>query len=339
YANPHTLIAVRLVSRDARHPFAPSLIRHRLKVALALRERLYDAPFYRAVFAESDGLPGLVVDRYGEVLAVQVTTAGMERMSEVILDALERALRPAGIWLRNDTAQRELEGLECYSRCARGECPESVVIREGTLEFEVPVAGGQKTGWFYDQRDNRRELGRYVQGARVLDVFSYLGGWGLQAVAQGAAQAICVDASERAIDGVLANARRNGLEDRIGVIEDNAFEALRGLRDEGERFDVVIVDPPAFIKRRKDVKNGLAAYRRINELAMRLIDRDGFLVSCSCSHHLREEALVEQLWGAARHIDRRMQILARGGQSADHPVHPAIPETAYLKAVFARIHR
>ena len=339
YANPHTLIAVRLVSRDARHPFGVSLIRHRLKVALALRERLCEAPFYRAVFAESDGLPGLVVDRYGEVLAVQITTAGMERLSEAILDALEKELRLKAIWLRNDSPQRGLEGLPLETRCARGACPEQVVVREGALEFLVPVAGGQKTGWFFDQRDNRRDLGRFVRGARVLDVFSYLGGWGLQAVAQGAAQAICVDESERAIDGVLENARRNGLEDRVGVIEGNAFEALRGLRDEGERFDVVVVDPPAFIKRRKDLKNGLAAYRRINELAMRLLDRDGILISCSCSHHLHEPVFVEQLWGAARHIDRRMQILARGGQSADHPVHPAIPETAYLKAVFARIHR
>jgi 23S rRNA (cytosine1962-C5)-methyltransferase len=339
YVNPHSLLCARLVSRDRKHPFSSSLIVHRLKVALALRERLYDEPCYRLVFGEADGLPGLVIDRFGDACVVQVTTAGMELMIDDIAEALDKVINPRAIWLRNDSSIRVQEGLENYTRCLKGDCPDTAEISEHGLRFLVPLATGQKTGWFYDQRDNRRDLGRFVRDGRVLDVFSYLGGWGLQSLAQGAASALCVDDSAAALDGVAMNAALNNLQDRLSVRKGDAFEVLRGLHEEGERFDVVVVDPPAFIKRKKDMKNGLNAYRRINELAMRLIDRDGFLISCSCSYHLAREQLVGVMQGAARHIDRDLQILAHGYQSADHPMHPAIAETAYLKVVYSRVTR
>ncbi len=337
YVNPNSLISARLVSRDPRHPFDASLIVHRLKVALALRERLYRHPYYRLVYGESDGLPGLVVDRYGPVLVAQITTAGMEARRDDILRALDKVLRPSGVLWRNDAPVRELEGLPLYVETALGEVPDTVLLREGEAEFEVPLAGGQKTGWFYDQADNRRELPRLVAGARVLDLFSYVGGWGIQAALAGAREVWCLDGSADAVDLAARNAELNSVADRVRASQGDAFEALKALREANERFDVVIVDPPAFIKRRKDLKKGEEAYRRLNQLAMALIPRDGFLISCSCSYHMSGERFPRLLHQAARHVDRSLQVLRLGGQSADHPIHPAIPETHYLKAVFARV--
>ncbi len=340
YVNPHSLIAARLVSRDPRHPFDASLIVHRLKVALSLRQRIFDTPHYRLVFGESDGLPGLVVDRYGDVLVAQITTAGMERQKAAIVEALTKVVAPRAIVLRNDSAIRDLEGLERYVEAALGEMPETVEVIEHGACFVAPLGAGQKTGWFYDQRDNRRDLGRWLQGARVLDVFSYVGGWGIQAVRQGAESAICIDESPLAIDYVARNAEANGVADRVGVLREEAFAALKSLKAAGERFDAVIVDPPAFIKRKKDFRKGLDAYQRINALAMSLLERDGMLISCSCSHHLGRADLVQALNRAVRHLGgREMQILWQGGQAADHPVHPAIPETGYLKAAVCRLTR
>ncbi len=335
YVNPHSLIAARLLSRDAAHPISRSLLLHRINQALALRERLGAGPYYRLIFGESDGLPGLVVDRFGDTLVVQLTTAGMERMREDVLDALERVLSPQGILLRGDSGARELEGLPLAVEIGRGTVPDEVVIEEHGTRFSVPLAGGQKTGWFYDQSDNRARFLRYVSGVRVLDVFSYIGGWGVQAARHGAIEAICVDASEKALAQVTKNAALNDVS--VGTLRGDAFDVLKDLRASGEQFDVVVIDPPAFIKRRKDHKAGLEAYRRLNQQAMQLLGKDGILVSCSCSHHLSEAELITAMSQAARHVDRNLQLLEMGGQAWDHPVHPSMPETRYLKAVFARV--
>ena len=337
YVNPNSLICARLVSRDAKHPFDASLLVHRLKVALSLRERLYAEPFYRLVYGEGDGLPGLVIDRFDDVYSVQVTTAGMEVRIDEILRALDKAVKPRVVLLRNDSPIRKLEGLELYTRTVVGEAPAEIEVPEFGARLLAPLEGGQKTGWYYDQRDNRAQLGRFVQGARVLDVFSYIGGWGIQSVLAGADSAICIDNSSTALDYVEKNAQLNGIGDRIGLMEGDAFDALRALREERERFDVVIVDPPAFIKRKKDIKAGVEAYRRINQMALQVLERDGFLISCSCSHHLQRDVLVQQMHAAARHVDRNLQVLGHGYQSADHPMHPAIPETEYLKVVYSRV--
>ncbi len=338
YVNPHSLICARLVSRDARHPFSPSLIVHRLKVALSLRERLYPTPHYRLVHGEGDGLPGLVVDRYGPVLVVQVTTAGMEAQLDAILEGLQKVLRPEVIVLRNDGPMRALEGLESYTRTALGEAPEELTVEEHGAQFSVSLQAGQKTGWFYDQRDNRRDLGRLVRGARVLDVFSYVGGWGIQAARAGAREVLCVDESTRAGEYVLRNAERNGTP-QVAFRAGEAFATLRQLREAGAEYDVVIVDPPAFIKRKKDYDAGLEAYHRLNQHALQVLARDGFLISCSCSYHLSREVLVQQIQAAARHLNRTVQVIAHGYQSADHPMHPMIPETGYLKVVYLRVTR
>ena len=337
YLNPHSLICARLISRDPAHPFGFSLLVHRLKVALALRERLYSQPFYRLVYGEADGLPGLIIDRFESVYVAQITTAGIERLKDDVLAALEKVVKPAAILWRNDSPVRELEGLERYVEPALGQLPDEVVVEENNARFLVSLRTGQKTGWFFDQRDNRVRLGKYVRNCRVLDVFSYVGGWGIQAAIHGASEVMCVDTSPVALHYLRSNSDLNGVTRRVKALQGDAFAVLRSLREDREHFDVVIVDPPAFIKRKKDLKEGVLAYRRLNELAMQLLTKDGLVISCSCSYHLPREALVQVLLQAARHLDRSLQVLEQGHQGPDHPLHPAIPETDYLKAIFARV--
>lgn len=335
--SPSNLICARLLSRDVNHVLDKSLLVHRINVALSLRERLFDKPCYRLVYGDSDLLPGLVVDRFGDILVVQLASAAMEKHKDDVLAALIQVCKPSGILFKNDSAARDAEGLGRYVETAFGQVPEWVPLEENGVKFEAPVLQGQKTGWFYDHRMNRARLAPYAKGKRVLDLFSYIGGWGVQAAAFGASEVMCVDASAFALDGVERNATLNGLAEKVICVEGDVFEALRELKAAEERFDVVIVDPPAFIKRKKDLKNGEAAYRRLNEQAMRLLNKDGILVSASCSMHLPEEDLQNILLTSARHLDRSMQLLERGGQGPDHPVHPAIAETRYIKSLTCRL--
>lgn len=337
YVNPHALICARLVSRDPEQPLDQSLITHRLNIALSLRERLFAEPYYRLVFGDSDALPGLVVDRYDDVYVIQLTTAGMERVKQEVVAALTKVMRPKAILFRNDSSIRALEGLPSYTETAIGEVPDTVRIQENGVQFDVPLASGQKTGWFYDQRMNRARVRAYARGARVLDVFSYLGGFGLQAAAGGATSVVCADTSAAAVEGIRRNAELNGFGATVTTVQDDAFELLRRLRADRERFDVVVLDPPAFIKRKKDLKEGTEAYRRINQMGMQVLAKDGILVSCSCSYHLPRETLRDILLRNSRHLDRSLALLEEGHQAPDHPVHPAIPETAYLKAFIARV--
>ena len=337
YVNPHSLICARLVSRERAHPLTPALWLARIHAALALRERLYSRPFYRLVFGESDGLPGLVVDRYADLLAVQLTTAGMERVRGEVLAALEQVLKPQAIVLRNDTPVRELEGLNQGVETVLGDPLAELILTEGGLEFLVSPLTGQKTGWFFDQAENRARLARFGVGGTVLDVCSYIGAWGLGAAALGAAEVTCVDSSAAALERVADNALRNRLDGRVRTLQGDAFEVLRGLREDGRRFDTVILDPPAFIKRRKDEKEGLAAYARLNRLGIELLNPGGLLVTSSCSFHMDREAFVRTVAQAGRRAGRFLQLLETGQQGPDHPVHPSIPETAYLKTLFLRV--
>jgi 23S rRNA (cytosine1962-C5)-methyltransferase len=338
YVNPNSLICARVVTRRRDLDFDQSLIVHRLKVALALRERLYAVPYYRLVFGEGDALPGLIVDRYGDYLAVQLTTAGMERQKDAVLQALIKVLRPAGIVWRNEGPSRDLEGLERYVETALGEIPADCPVEEGGCRFEVSLSEGQKTGWFFDQAANRDDFVSLVSGRRVLDVCSYVGAWSIRAAHGGAREVVAVDGSAAAIERVTDNARLNGVGDRVRGICGDAFDVLRDLRAARERFDVVVLDPPAFVKRRKDLQQGLLAYRRLNEAALGLLEpREGMLVTASCSFHLAAEALLSTVQRAARNSDRTLQLLRVGGQGPDHPLHPAIPETGYLKVLTLRV--
>ncbi|NEX19584.1 class I SAM-dependent rRNA methyltransferase [Thiorhodococcus mannitoliphagus] len=337
YANPRALLCARIVSRDPDQPLSPALWLKRIHDALSLRERLYDKPFYRLVFGESDGLPGLIVDRYGDLLAVQITTAGMERERGEILAALEQIIRPKTMVLRNDTAVRELEGLAQGVESILGEPEDAVPIVEHGLELVVSPLTGQKTGWFFDQAENRGRLARYGVGERVLDVCSYIGAWGLRAAALGAKAVTCVDVSQSALERVADNAALNKLDGRVQGLHGDAFEVLRALRDEGRRFDTVILDPPAFIKRRKDEKDGTQAYQRLNRLGMEVLEPGGLLITSSCSFHMGRDTFLRTVQQAARRAGRSLQLLEAGQQGPDHPVHPAIPETAYLKTFFLRV--
>jgi 23S rRNA (cytosine1962-C5)-methyltransferase len=277
-----------------------------------------------------------VIDRYGKHCVAQIGTAGMELLKPLIAAAAERVYACETLIFRNDGAARELEGLPAYIETVKGRTEESAAVHEGGLEFRVPFAEGQKTGWFFDQSANRGALGKYVRaGARVLDVFSYVGAWGVRAAKDGAAHVLCVDSSAPALELAAENARRNSLS--IAARKGDAFDVLEALEAERARFDVVIVDPPAFAKRKKDLPKALAAYKRLNQLALRLIAADGILVSCSCSYHVGAEELLDAITKAARGAGKHLQVLELGGQAPDHPVHPAIPETRYLKAYFCRV--
>ena len=336
YVNPHSLLCARLLSRKPRTQFDVAFFARRLQSALALREALFAAPFYRLVFGEGDALPGLVIDRYGDVCVVQITTAGMEALREPMLEALQQMLAPVGILLRNDSPLRALEGLSQENEVI-GSVPDSVDLEEGGAHFSVPLGAGQKTGWFYDQRSNRLMMHKYVRDKRVLDMFSYIGAWGIQAAVAGATGVRCVDASAAAVDCLQQNAAASGVTERVQSITVDAFSVLHDLQGQGQTFDVVVVDPPAFIKRRRDIKSGEQGYLRLNRLALQLLVPGGILISCSCSMHLAEARLQSIVHQAASQSGRRLQILERGFQGPDHPVHPAIPETAYLKALFCRI--
>ena len=336
YINPHSLIAARIFSRNTSVLLDKSLFVHRIKIALSLRERLFDKPYYRLIFGESDLLPGVVVDRFNDILVVQITTAGVENQREALIDALDKVLKPSTIVLRNDVKIREMEKLELYSEVVHGSLTGLVTVEENQTQFQVDLLKGQKTGWFYDHRMNRARVQHYAKGKRVLDLFSYVGAWGLEAATAGASEVFCVDASEQALDWLDQSAAKNGFS-HITSIQGNVFDVLKHLREEREKFDIVIVDPPAFIKRKKDFKEGMNAYRRVNQMAMQLCNRDAILVSASCSYHMPAESLLQQVQGAARHLDRFVQMLEQGHQSPDHPVHPAMPETAYIKSFLTRV--
>lgn len=337
YANPNSLICARLFSRDIGRGLDSRFFERALGRAGALRERLFDRPFYRLAFGEGDLLPGLVIDRYDDTFVIQSGTAGIDRALPALVEALHTLYAPRNIVVKSESATRAQEGLEADVRALAGELPDDVAVEENGVRYSAPLARGQKTGWFYDHRAARRRLPGLVRDARVLDVFSYCGAWGVLAAVAGAREVTCIDSSSLALEYVHRNARANSVDDRVRSIEADAMGAMKELIAGGERFDVVIIDPPAFIKRRKDVKKGLGGYHALNELAVRLVEPGGMLVSASCSMHLGREQLLDVMRASARHIDRHLQVFAAEGQAEDHPLHPAMPETAYLKTWFARV--
>ena len=337
YVNPHSLITGRLFTRDPSERLTIDFFKSRIRKALALRESIYKKPYYRLVFGESDGLPGLIVDRFSDVLSVQMNTAGIDKHTDEVLDALQSVIPSIGsILLKNDTPARKQEGLEQFIKAGMGSPPEIVSLEENGVSFQAPLWKGQKTGWFYDHRQNRFRLNDYVKNRKVLDVFSYLGAFGIQAACFGAREVTCVDSSELSAGWIRENARLNQVEDKIEVITEDAFTALKELAGKKAQFDLIILDPPAFIKKQKDKKEGLIAYQRINEAALKLLSENGILFSCSCSMHFSEEDMLQTLRRASFRSHCELQILERGHQAVDHPVHIAIPETNYLKMMITR---
>lgn len=333
YVNPGALICARILTSDAKAKIDRDWWISRFKRSFELRERVYSTPHYRAVYGESDGCPGLVIDRYGDVLVAQLNTAGIVKMREDVVDALQAVAKARGILLRSAGSVRQIEGIDEFDE-AIGDVPDVATVEEDNAVFAAPLRKGQKTGYFFDQRDNRSRLSRYVRGKRVLDMYSYIGSWGVRAARFGAREVTCSDSSQLALDYARENAELNGvkIETRLG----DALDVLSSSAAGGQRFDVVIIDPPALIKRRKDIAAGQSLYERLNRLAFNVLAPDGILVSCSCSHHLEPAMLQRAILGAAKDAGRRAQILEKHAHAPDHPIHPAIPETEYLKAFFIR---
>ncbi len=335
YVNPHALICARLLSRDERRVPDGAFLAERIARAQRLRTTWYATPHYRLVFGESDELPGLILDRYGDIVVGQIATAGMEARRADIEAAIREVVAPRALVWKNDTGARDLERLPKEMSVAFGTLPTTLEIVENGIAFAAPLGEGQKTGWFYDQAANRaRWRALLPRNARVLDVCAYAGAWAVTALSAGARAASCIDASASALDAAVANAGRHG--HALETLKGDAFDVLESLAASGRRFDAIVLDPPAFAKRRKDLPKAQAAYRKLNQLALRLLEDEGLLVSCSCSWHLAEGDLLVAIQGAARHASRFVQVVAVGGQAPDHPIHPAIPETRYLKAFFCR---
>jgi 23S rRNA (cytosine1962-C5)-methyltransferase len=327
--NPHALIAARLFANEPDATIDEKFFATRIEAALALRETLYPGGFYRLVHAEADRLPGLIVDRYGDVLSVQLNTAGADRLHEPILAALKRCLGSSQVVLRNDSSARALEGLPAAVETEA--LSDRIQLGENGARFLADLAAGQKTGWFYDQRDNRALVARLAHGARVLDAYCYAGGFGVLAALRGANEVMLLDRSEGALALAAAAAEINGVASRCRMERGEVFEALLHLGQSKERFDIVIADPPSFVKSRKDLGPGSRGYRKLARLASALVVPRGFLFIASCSHNVEPPLFAELV---ARGIDdagRTGRIIASVGAAADHPVHPFLPESAYLK--------
>jgi 23S rRNA (cytosine1962-C5)-methyltransferase len=336
--NPHSLIAARLLDRDPDAVIGVDWLRARLAAAIALREKVCDGPFHRLVHAEADRLPGLVIDRYDDVAVLAANTAGMELLTPLIVEALRGLLPLRTIVGRNDSGARKLEGLPEGVTLLHGVDATAVVV-EGGVRFPVDLLAGQKTGWFFDQRGNRDRVAGLVRagtasagGIRVLDVFCHTGAFGLRCAAAGAASVLLADASAPALELALQAAALNGLAERVTTRRGDAFETMTALAAAGEKFDIVVCDPPAFAPSRKDAEAGLRAYGRMARLAAALVVPGGFLFVASCSYHAPLDAWTTQIAFGVHRARREGCILCTSGAGPDHPVHPQLPETAYLKA-------
>lgn len=336
--NPHALIAYRLFDRDPQIELDEGFFVRRLRRALDLRETLFAKPFYRLVHAEADGIPGLVADRYGDVFVLQVNTAGMQVLLPALLAALNDVFSPAAVVYRNDARVRALEGLEeRASDFAVADAVLTVNVEENDLGFIADLASGQKTGWYYDQRDNRAFVAPLADGGRMLDSYCYGGGFAISAACRGAAEVVGIDSSQHALDLARKSADANGVGGKCAFIKAVAFSELERLDRSGERFRVVVADPPAFVKSRRDLNAGLRGYRKLTRLAAALVEPNGFLFIASCSHNVTAEAFSSEVARGLAATGRSGRIIRAGGAGPDHPVHPHLPETAYLKTLLLQV--
>ena len=335
--NPHALIAFRVFDRDTGPLLDEGFLRRRLERALKLRETLFAKPFYRLVHAEADGLPGLIADRFGDVLVLQVNTAGMEALTPMLLAALEDLLSPRAIVFRDDARMRALEGLEGEAARSVSDELRTARVEENDLIFVADLASGQKTGWYYDQRESRAFVSSLAGGGRMLDAYCYAGGFGVAAACRGAGEVIGIDSSQAALDLARMAADANGVGDTCTFVKGVAFSELERLGAAGERFRVVVADPPAFVKSRKDLNAGLRGYRKLTRLAAALVEPGGFLFVASCSHNVAPEAFSSEVARGLATTGRSGRIIRAAGPGPDHPIHPHLPETAYLKTLLLQV--
>lgn len=336
--NPHSLIAFRLVSRQRENIDSVEFFAGRISAALAHREARYPGlTTFRAVYGESDFLPGLVVDKYGDYLSVQLLSAGMDCRRVQIVEALRKVFEPLGIIARNDVSVRKLEGLEEQVELLWGEIPERVDMSENGLLFQVNLREGQKTGGFLDQKQNHLLLREICAGKSVLDCFCYTGSWAIHAASFGAESALGLDISARAVGQAGSNAKLNKVSGQVRFEECDAFERLRSLHQEGQRFGVIVMDPPAFVKSRKNIAEATKGYLTVNRRALDLLEPGGYLITCSCSYHMGREAFRDMLIQAARQAKREVRLVETCTQAADHPVLLSFPESEYLKCFVLQV--
>ncbi|MBI3989024.1 MAG: class I SAM-dependent rRNA methyltransferase [candidate division NC10 bacterium] len=339
YINPRSQITVRLLTWE-EEAIDEAFLQRRIRKALEYRKRIVaDTDACRLISSEGDFLPGLIVDRYGDLLVLQILTAGMERLKEVVVQLLVQLLSPKGIYERNDSPSRLLEGLEHQKGPLYGDFDRVVQIQEGGVKFWVDVAEGQKTGFFLDQRENRFALRGYAEGKEVLDGFCYSGGFALNALYAGAASAVGIDLSPAALDLAKRSAEANGLADRCTFKEANAFDELRALERTGRHFDLIILDPPAFTRGKEAVAGAIRGYKEINLRAMKLLREGGILLTCSCSYHLDAETFLGVLQSAALDAKKRLRLLELRTQARDHLVLLGVKETYYLKCAILEVMR
>jgi 23S rRNA (cytosine1962-C5)-methyltransferase len=330
YFNSKSLIAVRLLARENGAAVDAAFFGGRLKRALALRDMLYAKPFYRLAHAEGDGLPGLTIDRFGDTLVLQVTTAGMEALLTPLKMALESVLAPSSIILRGDSPARTLEGLPLYVRAEKGEMGR-IAVEENGARYFADLGQGQKTGWYYDQRDNRAFIAGLANGKSVLDAYSYTGGFGILAAKAGATETVCLDSSAPALKLAEDSAAANKVS--LRAVKADVFEELERLAAQKEVFDIVVADPPPFVKSKKDLEPGAKAYRKLARLAAAVTKPGGTLLLASCSHNIPTERFAAECAAGIMRGGRRASLIRSAGAGPDHPVHPMLPESAYLKSL------
>ena len=330
YFNSRSLIAVRLLDRGADTAIDADFLGSRMRRALALREQLYGDPYYRLVHSEGDGLAGLTIDRFGDTLVVQITTAGMEALLEPLLSALDGVLSPENVILRNDAPARALEGLELYVRATKGNATRIGLVENGVRYFADPE-GGQKTGWYFDQRENRAFIAGLARGKSVLDAYCYTGGFAVAAAKAGARDVTGLDSSAPALALAQEAAAANQVACRF--VKADVMEELERLNAAGETFDIVIADPPPFVRSRKDLEPGAKAYRKLARLAAGIVAPNGLLLLASCSHNIPLDRFELECAAGLARADRRAALIRQAGAGPDHPAHPMLPESAYLKAL------
>lgn len=333
YFNPGSLIAVRLLETPADSEIDARFFGKRIGTALALRTSLFEKPYYRLIHAEGDHLPGLIVDRFGETCTVQITTQGMERQTEPILQALEDVLAPENVVLRADAPARSQEGLSSFVRLVKGAPPAHAALEENGARYFADAVSGQKTGWYFDQRDNRAFMAALARGRSVLDVYCHSGGFAVLA-ARGAARLVYgIDSSAAALALAGDSAAANGVGSVCRFVKADALEEVERLATAQEHFDIVICDPPPFVKSRKDLEAGARAYRRLARLTARVVSPNGFLLLASCSHNMPVDRFQAECAAGIARAGRSAKLIRVAGAGPDHPVHPMLPETAYLKAL------
>ncbi len=335
--NPHSLISFRKMSTDPKTEIDARFFAKRFRQSLELRNTLINSPFYRLIHSEGDGLPGLIIDRFDDIVACQLNTAGTDLLKQEIVDALDEVLNPSCIVLRSENSARSLEGLPPLYEVVKGNLPDIVSVRENGIYFFADLKEGQKTGWFYDQRENRSFVGRMASGKRCIDFYTYAGGFALHMAIGHAKEVVGVDRSEPALNLAKKASEKNEVSDKCSWIKDNAFDVLENMNKDKEKFGIVVCDPPAFAKVKKDVAAGLRGYKKMARLAAGLVEKNGILALGSCSHHVKTDEFFTQCMRGITEAGKSGRVILQAGAGADHPVHPHLPETMYLKMIVCQL--